>query len=142
MSLPKVITIGLTFRLTDLSIDRDHLLIKDCLPTKFIGSRVKGSWVISYTRCGDQLTYRRMQSNMPLLLQRGGGHTYWFNWQVSDFHIWYSDCRWYGIPGTGELCTQRLEVGQHIGAREQWREGRRLRLGKTHAGRYISGSRT
>ena len=37
--------------LTDLNIKRDHLLIKDYLPTKFEVSGAKSSWVISYKRC-------------------------------------------------------------------------------------------
>ena len=35
---------------TDLKINRDHLLTKDYLPTKFEASGPKGSWVISCTR--------------------------------------------------------------------------------------------
>ena len=35
---------------TDLKINRDHLLIKDYLPTKFEASGAKRSWVISCTR--------------------------------------------------------------------------------------------
>ena len=37
---------------TDQNINRDHLLVKDYLPTKFEGSGAKRSWVISYTRFG------------------------------------------------------------------------------------------
>ena len=37
---------------TDLVINRDHLLIKDYLPTKFEASGAKRSRVISCTRCG------------------------------------------------------------------------------------------
>ena len=36
---------------TDLNINRDHLPIKDYLPTKFWAYWAKCSWVISYTRC-------------------------------------------------------------------------------------------
>ena len=45
---------------TDLKINRDHLLIKDYLPTKFEASRAKPSWVISCTRlrATDIPTYR------------------------------------------------------------------------------------
>ena len=35
---------------TDLNINRDHLLIKDYLPTKVEASEAKHSWVISCTR--------------------------------------------------------------------------------------------
>ena len=35
---------------TDLNINRDHLLIKDYLPTKFEASGAKRSWVFSCTR--------------------------------------------------------------------------------------------
>ena len=35
---------------TDLKINRDHLLTKDYLPTKFEASGAKRSWVISCTR--------------------------------------------------------------------------------------------
>ena len=45
---------------TDLNINRDHLLIKDYLPTKFEASEAKRSWVISCTRYG--------QSTLPLTL--------------------------------------------------------------------------
>ena len=37
---------------TDLNINRDHLLIKDYLPTKFEAFEAKHSWVISCTRYG------------------------------------------------------------------------------------------
>ena len=37
---------------TDLNMNRDHLPIKDYLPTKFEASGAKCSWVISCTRCG------------------------------------------------------------------------------------------
>ena len=51
---PNIWRIGLTFDLdlwpTDLKINRDHLLIKDYLPTKFEASGSKPSWVISCTR--------------------------------------------------------------------------------------------
>ena len=45
---------------TDLKINRDHLLIKDYLPTKFEAFRAKPSWVISCTRlrATDIPTYR------------------------------------------------------------------------------------
>ena len=49
---------------TDLKINRDHLLIKDYLPTKFEASGAKCSWVISCTRLRatdiptDRPTYR------------------------------------------------------------------------------------
>ena len=39
---------------TDLNINRDHLLIKDYLPTKFEASGAKRSWVIRCTRFGRQ----------------------------------------------------------------------------------------
>ena len=62
---------------TDLTINRDHLLIKDYLPTKFEASGAKRSWVISCTRLRDTdiqtdwPTDRHVQCNMPLLLWRG-----------------------------------------------------------------------
>ena len=62
---------------TDLKINRDHLLIKDYLPTKFEASGAKPSWVISCTRLRetdiptDRPTDRHVQRNMPLLFQRG-----------------------------------------------------------------------
>ena len=37
---------------TDLNINRDHLLVKDYLPTKFEAAEAKRSWVISSTRYG------------------------------------------------------------------------------------------
>ena len=39
---------------TDLTINRDHLFIKDYLPTKFEASGAKRSWVIRCTRFGRQ----------------------------------------------------------------------------------------
>ena len=70
---------------TDLNINRGHLLIQDYLPTKFEVSWAKRSWVISCTRLRDtdiptniptyrptdRHTDRHVQSNMPLLFQRG-----------------------------------------------------------------------
>ena len=52
--LHKVWKTDMTFDLgpTDLTINRDHLLIKDYLPTKFEASGAKRSWVISCTRFG------------------------------------------------------------------------------------------
>ena len=41
---------------TDLTINRDHLLIKDYLPTKFEASGAKRCWVIRYTRL-ERLTW-------------------------------------------------------------------------------------
>ena len=60
---------------TDLNINRDHLPIKDYLPTKFEASGAKRSWVISCTRLRETNipTDRHVQSNVPLLLRRGGG---------------------------------------------------------------------
>ena len=43
-------TFELDFWPTDLKINRDHLLIKDYLPTNFEASGAKPSWVISCTR--------------------------------------------------------------------------------------------
>ena len=62
--LHKVWETDMTFDLdlwpTDLNINRDHLLIKDYLPTKFEASGAKRSWVISCTRLRDTVipTYR------------------------------------------------------------------------------------
>ena len=144
--------IGLTFDLdlwpTGLNINRDHLLIKDYLPTKFEASGAKRSWVISCTRWSrlawpltltfdlltwisigviyssrtiylpslkflgkaflsyqlhkvkgyrhtdrhtDRPTYRHtdryVQSNMPLLFQRGGGIIMgWPQYMYSQFY--------------------------------------------------------
>ena len=54
---PNICIIGLTFDLdlwpTDLNINRDRLLIKDYLPTKFGVSGAKPSGVISCTRLRD-----------------------------------------------------------------------------------------
>ena len=53
---PNIWKISLTFDPdlwpTDLSINRDHLLSKDYLPTKFEASGEKRSWDIRGTRCG------------------------------------------------------------------------------------------
>ena len=55
--LHKVWETDMTFDLdlwpTDLNINRDHLLTKDYLPTKFEDSGAKRSWVISCTRLRD-----------------------------------------------------------------------------------------
>ena len=61
--------------LTDLTINRDHLLTKDYLPTKFEASGAKRSGVISCTRlrATDIPTDRHVQRNMPLLLRKGWG---------------------------------------------------------------------
>ena len=52
--LHKVWKTDMTFDLdlwpTDLTINRDHLLIKDYLPTEFEASGAKGCWVIRCTR--------------------------------------------------------------------------------------------
>ena len=58
---------------TDLTINSDHLLIKDYQPTKFEASGAKCSWVISCTRLRDTdiQTDRHVESNMPRLFQRG-----------------------------------------------------------------------
>ena len=44
------ITFDLDLWTTDPEYRRDHLIIKDYLPTKFEASGAKGSWVISCTR--------------------------------------------------------------------------------------------
>ena len=62
---------------TDLKINRDRLLTKDYVPTKFKASGAKRYWVISCTRLRDtdiptyRPTDRQVQSNMPSLFQRG-----------------------------------------------------------------------
>ena len=81
--LHKVWETDMTFDLdlwpTDLTINRDHLLTKDYLPTKFEASGAKCFGVISCTSlmATDRPTDRHVQRNMPLLLRRGGGHKYW-----------------------------------------------------------------
>ena len=65
---------------TDLKINRDHLLTKDYLPTKFEAFGAKRYWIISCTRLRDtdiptdRHTDRQVQSNMPSFLKGGGGH--------------------------------------------------------------------
>ena len=68
---------------TDLKINRDHLLTKDYLPTKFEASGAKRYWVISCTRLRatdiptDIPTYRPTGAKQyALLFQRGGIPTY------------------------------------------------------------------
>ena len=66
---------------TDLNINRDHLLIKDYLPTKFEACRMNRFWVISCTKWREThiptdrrtagQTDQHVQSNMPHLFQRG-----------------------------------------------------------------------
>ena len=67
---------------TNLNIKRDHLLIKDNLPTNFKASGVKCSWVISCTgfRETDISTDRRTRAKQKyvLLLQRGYKSKYFF----------------------------------------------------------------
>ena len=67
---------------TDQNINRDHLLIKDYLPSKFEASGAKRSWVISCTMCG-RLTW-------PMTL------TYWPEYKygpsthqgLSTYQVW------------------------------------------------------
>ena len=58
---PNIWAMGLTFDLdlwpTDLSINRDHLLNKDYLPTKFEASGAKRSWVIRRTGVETGVTF-------------------------------------------------------------------------------------
>ena len=91
--LPQHIKNRLTFDLylwpTDLKINRNHVLIKDYLPTKFEASGANPSWVISCTRLRetdiptdrqtDGQTDGHVQRNMPVLSK--GRHKY------SDEHI-------------------------------------------------------
>ena len=53
---PNIRRVGLTFDLdlwpTDLNVNRDHLLIKDYVPTKFEACGAKRCWVIGCTRFG------------------------------------------------------------------------------------------
>ena len=62
---------------TDLKINRDHLLTKDYLPTKFEACGAKRYWVISCTRLRDtdiptyRPTDRQVQSNMPSFFKGG-----------------------------------------------------------------------
>ena len=61
---------------TDLNVNRGHLHIKDYLRTKFEASSAKHSWVYQLNKVrGYRHTDRHVQSNMPLLLQRG--HKCW-----------------------------------------------------------------
>ena len=66
-------TFDLDLSSTNLNIIRGHLLIKDYLPTKFEACGEKRSEVISCSRLRDTdiQTDRHVQSNMPLLFQRG-----------------------------------------------------------------------
>ena len=63
------------YGLTDLKINRDHLLTKNYLPTKFKASGAKRYWVISCTRLRDTdiPPDRHVQSDMPSFF-KGGGH--------------------------------------------------------------------
>ena len=74
---------------TDLNINRDHLLIKDDLPTKFEASGTKHSCVIRCTRDTDIPTDiptdRHVQSNMSILL-RGGGDNDMYKGQAQDLY--------------------------------------------------------
>ena len=76
---PKVWETDMTFDLdlwpTDLNINRDHLLIKDYLPTKFGASGAKCSWVISCTRLRDtDIPTDTCNAICPSFLE--GGHKY------------------------------------------------------------------
>ena len=76
---------------TDLKINRDHLLMKDYLPTKFEASWAKPSWVISCTRLGatdiptDLPTYRPTGSTQyaPPFWKRGIN----MNKHMSGFYV-------------------------------------------------------
>ena len=58
---PNMRRVGLTFNLdlwpTDLNVNRDHVLIKDYLPTKFEASGAKCSRVICCTRFETDMTF-------------------------------------------------------------------------------------
>ena len=83
----------------DLNINRGHLLIKDYLPTKFEACGAKPFWVISCTRLRDTdiQTDQHVQSNMPLLFQRGGiksnsllAACHFKHWEVGPLCQWPS----------------------------------------------------
>ena len=60
---------------TDLNMNRDHLLIKDYLPTKFGASGAKRSWVISCTRLRDtNIPTNMCNAICPSFFE--GGHKY------------------------------------------------------------------
>ena len=56
---------------TDLTIDRDHLLIKDYLPTKFEASGAKRSWVIPCTSFGRLTWPLTLTFDLPTWLSIG-----------------------------------------------------------------------
>ena len=108
---PNICIIGLTFDLdlrpTYLNIDRDHLLIKDYLPTKFGASGAKRSWVISCTRLRDTdiLTdmcnaicpsffeggHKYLMTNLEILATLIFGKWFWLNKKTiknGHFELW------------------------------------------------------
>ena len=66
---PNIRRVGLTFDLhlwpTDLNVNRDHLLIKDYLPTKFEACGAKRCWVICCTRFG-RLTWPLILTDLTI----------------------------------------------------------------------------
>ena len=56
---------------TDLNINRDHLLIKDYLPTKFEACGAKRSWVISCTTCGRPTWLLTLTFDLLSLISKG-----------------------------------------------------------------------
>ena len=88
--LENIMTSDLDLCPTNLTINRDHLLITDYLPTKFETSRAMRSCVISCTmlRDIDIPTDRHVQSNMPLL-QRGHN-----NLNLNLIYIKKEDLKW------------------------------------------------
>ena len=78
---------------TDLNINRDHLLIKDYLPTKFEVSVAKRSWVISCTRLRDtdiqtdRPTYQHVQSNMPYFFEEGHNKFHLYSYHNSEITV-------------------------------------------------------
>ena len=74
--------------LLTLTYNRDHLLIKDYLPTKFKASVAKPSWVISCTKLRDIHILTDLPSNMLLLLWSGGDN---ISASVCEHLLWYSE---------------------------------------------------
>ena len=73
---------------TDLHINRDHLLIKDYLPTKFEASGTKRSWVISCTRLRDtDIPTNKFKAICPSFFKGGHKNTCTLSMRIKQLKI-------------------------------------------------------
>ena len=74
---------------TDMKINRDHLVIKDYLPTKFEALRAKPSWVISCTMLRETDIPTDRWTDGPTCVtpfsKGGGGINIWIRWESNHW---------------------------------------------------------